>query len=111
MIQLKVLYLMGQVSIIHSKTKKLVTDLVSKGFQGWNPWTDQDKAYSNYFSTQLNIFTKNNKTSIKIGRLEEDSSYLGMMFLDGQSSSSSYSSILTVDSDFLLMKRSQPSYH
>ena len=27
----------------------------SKGFQGWNPWTDQDKAYSKYFSTQLNI--------------------------------------------------------
>ena len=58
----------------------------SKGFQGWNPWTDQDKAYSKYFSTQLNIFSKNNKTSIKLGRIEEYSSYLGMMFLNGQSS-------------------------
>ena len=75
----------------------------SKGFQGWNPWTDQDKAYSKYFSTQLNIFSKNNKTSIKLGRLEEDSSYLGMMFLNGQSSSkNSYSSILTIDSDFFI---------
>ena len=75
----------------------------SKGFQGWNPWTDQDKAYSKYFSTQLNIFSKNNKTSIKLGRLEEDSSYLGMMFLNGQNSSkNSYSSILTVDSDFFI---------
>ena len=75
----------------------------SKGFQGWNPWTDQDKAYSKYFSTQLNIFSKNNKTSIKLGRLEEDSSYLGMMFLNGQSSSkNSYSSILTIDSDFII---------
>ena len=75
----------------------------SKGFQGWNPWTDQDKAYSKYFSTQLNIFSKNNKTSIKLGRLEEDSSYLGMMFLNGQSSSkNSYSSIITVDSDFFI---------
>ncbi|MEL0199523.1 MAG: S8 family peptidase, partial [Gammaproteobacteria bacterium] len=74
----------------------------SKGFQGWNPWTDQDKAYSKYFSTQLNIFSKNNKTSIKLGRLEEDSSYLGMMFLNGQSSSkNTYSSIITVDSDFI----------
>ncbi len=78
----------------------------SKGFQDWNPWTNQDKAYSKYFSTQLNIFSKNNKTSIKIGRLEEDSSYLGMMFLDGQSSSnSSYSSILTVDSDFFINEK------
>ena len=75
----------------------------SKGFQGWNPWTDQDKAYSKYFSTQLNIFSKNNKTSIKLGRLEEDSSYLGMMFLNGQSSSKkSFSSIITVDSDFFI---------
>ena len=75
----------------------------SKGFQGWNPWTDQDKAYSRYFSTQLNIFSKNNKTSIKLGRLEEDSSYLGMMFLNGQSSSKkSFSSIITVDSDFFI---------
>ena len=75
----------------------------SKGFQGWNPWTDQDKAYSKYFSTQLNIFSKNNKTSIKLGRLEEDSSYLGMMFLNGQSSSkNSYSSILTIYSDFFI---------
>ena len=78
----------------------------SKGFQGWNPWTDQDKAYSRYFSTQLNIFSKNNKTSIKLGRLEEDSSYLGMMFLNGQSSSNnSYSSILTVDSDFFINEK------
>ena len=78
----------------------------SKGFQGWNPWTDQDKAYSRYFSTQLNFFSKNNKTSIKLGRLEEDSSYLGMMFLNGQSSSNnSYSSILTVDSDFFINEK------
>ena len=78
----------------------------SKGFQGWNPWTDQDKAYSKYFSTQLNIFSKNNKTSIKLGRLEEDSSYLGMMFLNRQSSSkNSYSSILTVDSDFFINEK------
>ncbi len=78
----------------------------SKGFQDWNPWTDQDKAYSKYFSTQLNIFSKNNKTSIKLGRLEEDSSYLGMLFLNGQSpSKSSYSSILTVDSDFFINEK------
>ena len=38
-----------------------------------------------------------------MGRLEEDSSYLGMMFLNGQSSSkNSYSSIITVDSDFFI---------
>ena len=74
---------------------------ISKGFQGWNPWTDQDKAYSQYFSTKLSVYSKNNKTSIKLGRLEENSSYLGMMFLNGQNSSkSSYSSIFTIDSDF-----------